>query len=233
MRYCACVCFERSVFPFPPRPCSCREMEAKRLRKSNFSEMEIKILLHEISMESELLSSCFSNKVTLQKKQEIWKNIAAKVSACGVAVRTVAEIKDKWGLLKRTTLQKKRDAYKTGGGKGMPPPEYEDTVVAILGNNTSLINGIAGNATDSFVAGLEETQPSVSKSEGVTEEITQSVRPLTTESAPCLNNSLTCNKENEFSSPSTSLADLYPSTPLSMDNRETFGIKKKKSQQRR
>ncbi|XP_025089343.1 uncharacterized protein LOC112561216 [Pomacea canaliculata] len=120
-------------------------------------------------MESENLSCSFYYKVTLRNRQEIWKNIASKVSACGVAVRTVPDIKDKWGLLKEASECR--------------PPEYEETVVAILGNSTSLINGIAVNGTDSFVAGLDVTQPSGSGSEGVTEEIIQSSRPLTTESA--------------------------------------------------
>lgn len=31
---------------------------------------------------------------------------------------------------------KKGDANKTGGGKGMAPPEFEEAVVTILGNNT-------------------------------------------------------------------------------------------------
>lgn len=40
-------------------------------------------------------------------------------------------------LLTSSTLQKvKSGANKTGEDKGMPPPEYEEAVAAILGNNT-------------------------------------------------------------------------------------------------
>lgn len=65
------------------------------------------------------------------------------------ALCTVTELKDKWSLLKRATAKKKDDMKKTGGGKGIPTPLYDDAVVAILGDNTTVVDGIQSKSISS------------------------------------------------------------------------------------
>jgi hypothetical protein len=120
-------------------------METKRIRKPNFSHVELQTLLEEISLESTLLFSSHSQTMT-QKKKEIWQKIADSVNSCGVALRTPTDCKDKWKGLKGAVLNRQRDTRKTGGGPTPPPVPFEDLILSIIGRNTALITGIPGTA---------------------------------------------------------------------------------------
>ena len=73
----------------------------KRCRKANVSTAETRVLLEEVGLEKASLSSCFSNEVSNSKKRAIWADIQVKVNSYGVAHRSVADLKEKWGALKR------------------------------------------------------------------------------------------------------------------------------------
>ena len=73
----------------------------KRARKANFSSLETSVLLEEYAAEKDLLQSSFSTEVTNKQKRAAWDVVQNRVNACGVAYRTVDELKEKWGGLKR------------------------------------------------------------------------------------------------------------------------------------
>ena len=51
----------------------------KRLRKANYTNLEIKILLEEVALEKDVINSSLSNKITNKAKNAIWESIARKV----------------------------------------------------------------------------------------------------------------------------------------------------------
>ena len=67
-----------------------------------------------------------------------------RVNACGVAYRTVDELKEKWGGLKRGVKDRIRDQKVTGGGKPLPPPDFEEVVVRIIGEDSAIFDGLDG-----------------------------------------------------------------------------------------
>ncbi|CAJ1069697.1 uncharacterized protein LOC121379516 [Xyrichtys novacula] len=91
----------------------------RRVRKSNFSDEEVRVLLEEIQLEHVTLFSSHNATITREVQKEAWARIAKKVNSCGVAVRTVHEVKERFRALKGGVLNKRRDEKKTGGG---PPP---------------------------------------------------------------------------------------------------------------
>jgi hypothetical protein len=121
-------------------------METKRIRKANFSHIELQTLLDEISVESTLLFSSHSQTVTQKKKKEILQKIVDSVNSCGVALRTPTDCRDKWKGLKGAVLNCQCDTRKTGGGPTPPPVPFEDLILSIIGRNTALISGIPGTA---------------------------------------------------------------------------------------
>eukprot|EP00745_Piridium_sociabile_P037869 TRINITY_DN69115_c0_g2_i3.p1 TRINITY_DN69115_c0_g2~~TRINITY_DN69115_c0_g2_i3.p1 ORF type:complete len:129 (+),score=25.29 TRINITY_DN69115_c0_g2_i3:363-749(+) len=124
---------------------------SKRTRKPNFSADEIRVFLEEMQIERALLFSSFNPSVTNPQKTDTWKKMAEKVKACGVAVRTVQELKDKWRSMKGAVLNKKRDERKTGGGPPPPPVPYEDIILDIIGADSNLFEGIGGELWVDFV----------------------------------------------------------------------------------
>ncbi|KAK7487710.1 hypothetical protein BaRGS_00020977 [Batillaria attramentaria] len=85
------------------------EKVGKRARKANFSAEEVRILLEELQVEHMTVFSGHSAIITSEMKKEIWQRITSKVNACGVAVRTVTDLKEKWRALKASVLNKKRE----------------------------------------------------------------------------------------------------------------------------
>lgn len=112
---------------------------AKRPRKANFTAGETAVLLAEYGVEKDVLQSSFNSVITAQKKKGIWNTIAGKVSACGVAVRTAAEVRDKWRNLKTEVLKRKSSKKKTGGGPPSVDGPFDDLVLDILGTETAII----------------------------------------------------------------------------------------------
>ena len=69
----------------------------KQARKTNFSSLETSMLLEEYTAERDFLQSCFSTEVTNKRKRAAWEVVKNRVSASGVAYRTVDELKEKYG----------------------------------------------------------------------------------------------------------------------------------------
>ena len=59
-------------------------------------------------------------------------------------LRSVAELKEKWGALKRGFKDRVCDQKVTGGGRPLPAATYEDLVVAIIGEESPIFYGING-----------------------------------------------------------------------------------------
>ncbi|XP_041364095.1 uncharacterized protein LOC121379516 [Gigantopelta aegis] len=128
------------------------ENQAKRHRKANFTDTEIRVLLEEISVDHKTLFMANNQTVTNRLKGDIWKRITAKISACGVAERTPQEAKEKWRSLKGAVLNKQKRQTKTGGGPPDKPVPYEDIIVTIIGENSNLYTGIENpmQGTDTY-----------------------------------------------------------------------------------
>ena len=69
--------------------------------------------------------------LTYRKHAAIWEVVQNRVNACGVAYRTVDELKEKLVALKMVIKDQIRDQKITGGGKPIPMPDYENVVVSL------------------------------------------------------------------------------------------------------
>ena len=123
------------------------EKQPKRPRKANFTDTEVRVLLEEINLEHHILFMANTQAVTNKVKTDAWRKITDKISACGVAVRSPQEVKDKWRALKGAVLNKQRQQGKTGGGPEEKPLPYEDLILNIIGENSNLYTGIDGKLT--------------------------------------------------------------------------------------
>ncbi|XP_074659471.1 uncharacterized protein LOC141912154 [Tubulanus polymorphus] len=106
----------------------------KRKRKTNFSSQEITPLCNLVEEKYHTIHSGFNNKLDHKKKIEIWKEISSKVSALGVEVRSVEEVREKWRQL-NTNAKQEKSGYKKGikkTGGGPPPQEISEISQAIL-----------------------------------------------------------------------------------------------------
>ena len=122
----------------------------KRSRKANFSNAETRVLLEEVGLEKTTISSCFSNEVSNSKKRAIWAEIQVKVNSCGVAHRSVADLKEKWGALKRSVKDRSKDQKVTGGGRPLPTVDFEDVIVGIIGEESPIFDGLNGKLAQYF-----------------------------------------------------------------------------------
>ena len=68
----------------------------KRPRKVNFTSVEITTMLEEIAENKEVIQSKFQTSVTHRKKTDAWKRVAEAVTACGIACRSVEDVKKKY-----------------------------------------------------------------------------------------------------------------------------------------
>ncbi|PFX23055.1 uncharacterized protein LOC111333424 [Stylophora pistillata] len=95
-------------------------------RKQNFSASEIAVLTEKVEGNLSLIQSKFINSVTNQKKNEMWKKIADAVNAICVAMRTTAEVREKWRNLqsqaKKEFSEMAKEHKKTGGGQAPKIP---------------------------------------------------------------------------------------------------------------
>ena len=116
----------------------------KRPRKVNFTSVEITTMLEEIAENKEVIQSKFQTSVTHRKKTDAWKRVAEAVTACGIACRSVEDVKKKWMGVKSDTLANMRGQKKTGGGPAERPPAYADIVFGIIGDQSDAVYGIDG-----------------------------------------------------------------------------------------
>lgn len=131
-------------------------VSVKRERKPNFSDREVTVLLELYQQHCHLLQSKFSSVVTQKRKTGIWEDIATGVSACGVAARAAGDVRKKWIDIKRAALKANSASKRpqTGGGPPPPRPWFVDNVLDVLGEETSLVDGIEGRNTTSVILSL-------------------------------------------------------------------------------
>ena len=105
-----------------------------KTRQTNFSQEESSIILTEFENEMEYLNSGFSNQVTNEGKKTRWDEIAKKVTAVGVALRTGDQCKAKWKSMKieaKKAFQKQVKARNQTGG-GPPPKDLKPSTLRII-----------------------------------------------------------------------------------------------------
>ena len=74
----------------------------------------------------------------------MWQFIATTVSACDIVQRTLEEVREKWGGLKKKFVSEQARLAKTGGGPAGPSNPHGDLIAYILGKDTELIEGVNG-----------------------------------------------------------------------------------------
>ncbi|KAK7489767.1 hypothetical protein BaRGS_00018949 [Batillaria attramentaria] len=92
-------------------------------------------------------------------KKMVRARIAEKTSSIGVAFRTGDEARLKWKGLKKKVTEKDNDCSATGGGR--PKTRiipFEDLVMAVIGEKSSLHNGIDGGLQTVDCGGYKVTQ---------------------------------------------------------------------------
>ena len=90
---------------------------AKRERKANFSDVEVRVLLDVYRQHQVRLNAKFSNVITHRLKTALWLEVATAVSACGHSTRLVSDVRKKWTDLNSAALKAWDEANrpKTGG----------------------------------------------------------------------------------------------------------------------
>jgi hypothetical protein len=71
-----------------------------RVKKRNFTESELEILLHEVEMRKHMLFGTLSTGINAKQKRNEWERVCEAVNAVGSQQRTHSEIKKKWSDLK-------------------------------------------------------------------------------------------------------------------------------------
>ena len=97
----------------------------KRTRKADYTEAELEVLIDAFIKKNDVISSKFSDDITLKKKREAYAEIARCVNAIGGNERSVENIKEKWQSMKSLVKKKAASFYsqqsksrnKTGGGE--------------------------------------------------------------------------------------------------------------------
>ena len=68
----------------------------KRMKKRNFSDAEIEVLLSEVHSKRHILFSSVHSGVSGPKRKEAWQHITDAVNGVSSVNRTVPEVKRKW-----------------------------------------------------------------------------------------------------------------------------------------
>ena len=115
-----------------------RLTRAKRERKANFTDVEVRVLVDAYRHYRCQLNAKFSSVVTQRVKITLWQEIATAVSACGLATRSVNEVRKKWTDLKRAALKVSGETTKPlmGGDQVVEHPWFTDMVLDVLGIGT-------------------------------------------------------------------------------------------------
>ncbi|XP_046569820.1 t-SNARE domain-containing protein 1-like isoform X2 [Haliotis rubra] len=129
----------------------------KKARKVNWTRNEMDCLVDEVEKHKSILFSSFSSVVTNSKKQQIWKDISNRVSACGSSIRSSEDVKKKWTTLKSDTRRKagslKKAIFQTGGGPSPSPlSDFEYKVVSLI--PSAQINGCTGGLDSEDLSGI-------------------------------------------------------------------------------
>ena len=118
---------------------------SRKARKQNFSASEIAVLTEKVEENLSVLQSKLTNSVTNQKKNATWKKIADAVNAVGVAMRTIAEVHEKWKNLhaqaKKEFTQLSNEQKQTDGGQAPKMPSPSTAKIIDLLKNTPSFTG--------------------------------------------------------------------------------------------
>ena len=121
---------------------------SRKARKQNFSASEIAVLTERVQDNLSLIQRKFTNSVTNQKKNEMWKKIADAVNAVGVAMRTTAEVREKWRNLqsqaKKEFSELAKEQKKTCGGPAPKMPSALTAKVIDIFKETPSFTGLEG-----------------------------------------------------------------------------------------
>ncbi|KAJ8278248.1 hypothetical protein GJAV_G00085550 [Gymnothorax javanicus] len=85
----------------------------QKVKKKNFSNREIEVLLEEVERRRYILLSGVSVGISRKRKRMEWQRVCAAVNAAGSANRTTPEVKKKWSDLK-VQAKKRISAHRQG-----------------------------------------------------------------------------------------------------------------------
>ena len=128
-------------------------------RSANFSQEEANVILVEFTNYKHILEAAFTNTITRDTKKKVWNEIATKVNAIGVAVRTGEQCKQKWKTMKMDAKRefnvRQKSFYKTGGGP--PPKELKSSVQRTIDlmKDQASFKGVEGGV-DTFDASVAD-----------------------------------------------------------------------------
>ncbi|XP_069061966.1 myb-related transcription factor, partner of profilin-like [Pleurodeles waltl] len=134
----------------------------ERRRQLKFSEWELEVLTEEVVRNHAQLFGKNSLQVPESEKRKLWTDIQTKISAVGVAQRTIKQIRKRWYDLQSHPMErvasKLKEARSTGGGPSTQTPSnpLEDIVESTLLPRS---NVPAPDAAQTETGGNEESQP--------------------------------------------------------------------------
>ncbi|KAA0722909.1 hypothetical protein E1301_Tti013664 [Triplophysa tibetana] len=137
--------------------------EQKKTRKDTFQKDEINVLLEEIEKNKDVIFTRFKGHHTNKEKQNIWEDIATKLTATRGVQRSGKEVRKKWqdfaSLAKRKRALQRTAIKKTGGGTNESPllTAEEEKALSILG--TSASDGISGGIDIHGGVGITQPEP--------------------------------------------------------------------------
>ncbi|XP_059896290.1 uncharacterized protein LOC132448783 [Gadus macrocephalus] len=123
-----------------------------RVKKRNFTESELEILVHEVEMRKHMLFGTLSTGINAKQKINEWERVCEAVNSVGSQQRTHSEIKKKWSDLKvevkRRVSAHRRSVTTTGGGTGVGELSPFDLRVAALIGDTALTEVVGAHEGD-------------------------------------------------------------------------------------
>ncbi|XP_056102083.1 myb-related transcription factor, partner of profilin-like [Rhinichthys klamathensis goyatoka] len=137
--------------------------EQKTTSKDTFQKDEINVLLEEIEQNKDVIFTRFKGHHTNKEKQNIWEDIATKLTATRGVQRSGKEVRKKWqdfaSLAKRKRALQRTAIKKTGGGTNESPllTAEEEKALSILG--TSASDGISGGIDIHGGVGIPQPDP--------------------------------------------------------------------------
>jgi hypothetical protein len=112
--------------------------KAKRALNANFSDEENIHLLSEIEARYSIITQRVKTASVCRQKRVVWKQIADAVNSVGGQGRNEDNVKKRWKDMKDDVKNGKRRATMTGGGPPDGPAPYEEEVLAILGDSSTV-----------------------------------------------------------------------------------------------
>ncbi|XP_064631619.1 nuclear apoptosis-inducing factor 1-like [Lineus longissimus] len=169
-------------------------MAQKRPRKTNFSPKEIVKLTDLVQQHYKVISSKFSDTISLQRKQAAWDTITKKICSIAPCIRTREEVKKKWEDMKqkaeKTGYEEMKKRQVTGNvpfsddgensGDGLN--DTEEKIIGLLG--VDLVCGLQGEKRQqSFDWPRSPTPPRPYSPKRAKMKVVQSVRSSKAEAA--------------------------------------------------